>query len=292
MDILYNNKLNEYKIVNEVKRESYGAAFYAIKNKTNFFIRIIPIYQNLNKEVCKRIFYSVYNSIQIQKSNGSRNFVFISELKLECRFLFIETKYYEKSLEAFIESKRNEWEYIPENTLKLWLYQAIVSLNYYHHKGMYHGHIKLSSFFVDDNALIMDTNASNSKGCIGYLPPETYMGYDYTTLSDIFALGCVFYTITTLVLPFISVMDLYGYYCTDEDLDYPDIYSKEYKELIHKLLIKNEKERPTLDRILESPEAKILFNYKDFIGIETIDKMISNNTLDSLRILQLSRIFS
>ena len=62
--------------------------------------------------------------------------------------------------------------------------------------------IKLGDFGI---AKIMDSTTEYAKTCIGtpyYLCPEAWENQPYTNKSDIWALGCVLYELTTLKHPF------------------------------------------------------------------------------------------
>ena len=62
--------------------------------------------------------------------------------------------------------------------------------------------IKLGDFGI---AKIMDSTTEYAKTCIGtpyYLCPEAWENKPYTNKSDIWALGCVLYELTTLKHPF------------------------------------------------------------------------------------------
>lgn len=284
---IQNKKIGGYDLIEEIKRESPGAAYVAEKEGKKCFIRLLPLFSYYNSKMADTI-SQIARQFPIDK-----NLVRICEIKRNKYLLTIETPYYPNSLEELVEKHRVDWSYFSEDTLRFWLYQAITALNRIHHNNHIHGHIKLSSFFIDDSSLLLDVNSSGKNGCIGYSSPELYNynteNNEYDNLSDIFALGCVFYTVSTLVIPFASIQDLYGYSISDEILEFnpPDLFSEEYMKIIGMMLEKNKNERKNLDEILNSEEAKLIFNYEEYLGINVIDSMIYKNTLNNCMKIQL-----
>merc|ERR1711988_734199 len=101
----------------------------------------------------------------------------------------------------------------------------------------------------------MDGTAEYAKTCIGtpfYLSPEVWENKPYSNKSDIWAMGCVLYELTTLRHAFeagclknLMLRILRGSYPA-----IPSKYSNDIRILINKMLQKNPLDRPSLNAIL------------------------------------------
>jgi NIMA (never in mitosis gene a)-related kinase len=91
-----------------------------------------------------------------------------------------------------------------------------------------------------------------------YLAPEACQSEPYTTKSDIWALGCVIYELCSLTQPFQAdnLLGLVFKIVQDEPAPLSPTYSEELRNLVVKMLSKDQTKRPTAKQILQNPLCK------------------------------------
>lgn len=108
---------------------------------------------------------------------------------------------------------------------------------------------------------MLDGTMDFAQTCIGtpyYMSPEIFQNKPYSYKSDVWALGCVLYEMTTLNHAF-DANSLNGLAGKIVKGRYPPIhhkYSKFLRDLIGQMLLINPQQRPDLDQILRKPFIK------------------------------------
>ena len=166
-----------------------------------------------------------------------------------------------------------------EDEILNWFIQIAIALEYIHGRKVIHRDIKTSNIFLTGNGTVKlgdfgiskvleNTNeaAMTVVGTPYYMSPEVWENKPYTFKSDVWALGWVLYELWTLEHAFLAD-NLLGlvYKIVKGNFDaIPEEYSDDLKNLVNKILNKDESKRPTVQEILLSPFLKS--KMEDFIN--------------------------
>ncbi|XP_023654437.1 serine/threonine-protein kinase PLK3 isoform X2 [Paramormyrops kingsleyae] len=165
-----------------------------------------------------------------------------------------------KSLAHIWKTRRT----LTDPEVRYYLRQIILGLRYLHKKGILHRDIKLGNLFVNENmelrvgdfglAAKLEPAGHRKKTICGtpnYIAPEVLNRQGHGPESDIWALGCVMYTLLVGNPPF-ETLDLQETYKCIKDVKYilPTTLSSAAQKLISGILQKNPSDRLTLDQIL------------------------------------------
>jgi len=158
-----------------------------------------------------------------------------------------------------------------ESKILHWFVQLALGLHYMHGNKVLHRDLKTQNVFLLGNgrlvlgdlgiSKVLDGTMDFAQTCIGtpyYMSPEIFKNKPYSFKSDIWALGCVLYEMTTLNHAF-DANSLNGLATKIVKGKYPPIhakYSKFLRELIGQMLLLNPQQRPDLDQILRKPFIK------------------------------------
>ena len=102
---------------------------------------------------------------------------------------------------------------------------------------------------------------SESYGTLGYCAPEILMNQPYTSSCDIWSLGCLIYAMVTQCLPFYDENERKVARKTChapvkfDDCEWEN-YSTNCMELVMKMLVKDPKQRLTIDEVLNDSWLK------------------------------------
>lgn len=155
-----------------------------------------------------------------------------------------------------------------ESKILHWFVQIALGLHYMHYNKVLHRDLKTQNIFMLGNgrlvlgdlgiSKVLDGTLDFAQTCIGtpyYMSPEIFKNKPYSYKSDVWALGCVLYEMTTLNHAF-DATSLNGLACKIIKGRYPPIatkYTKNLRDLICEMLMTEPKQRPDLDQILRKP---------------------------------------
>ncbi|KAM4888886.1 inactive serine/threonine-protein kinase PLK5 isoform 2-T2 [Thomomys bottae] len=154
---------------------------------------------------------------------------------------------------------------LTEPEVRYYLRGLVSGLRYMHQRRIVHRDLKLSNFFLNKNmeVKIGDLGLATKVGPGGhchrvlcgtpnFLAPEVVSRKGHSCQSDIWALGCVMYTVLTGTPPFTGT-PLSEMYQNIRDGHYPEPahVSPNACRLIARLLAPNPAERPSLDHLLQ-----------------------------------------
>ncbi|KAL4463886.1 hypothetical protein ABPG74_005823 [Tetrahymena malaccensis] len=261
-----------YKEIEVIGRGNFGSATLVEKldNKKQYIAKKIVL-SSLNPKQQD----SALQEAQLLKDLNHKNIVSYIESFKEEDLLIIIMEYCEHGDLAFhIKRKKQKKEYFPEMLIVNWFYELALSIKYIHEKKILHRDIKTSNIFITKDGTIkigdfgiskvLENTTSVANTVVGtpyYMSPEVCESKPYTYKSDIWALGCVLYELCALEHAFESnnLLGLIFKIVQQNISDIPSIYSKELNDLIHKLLNKNEQERPVINEILNDISTQKLF---------------------------------
>nr|XP_055105015.1 LOW QUALITY PROTEIN: inactive serine/threonine-protein kinase PLK5-like [Symphalangus syndactylus] len=154
---------------------------------------------------------------------------------------------------------------LTEPEVRYYLRGLVSGLRYLHQRHIVHRDLKLSNFFLNKNmeVKIGDLGLAAKVGpggrCHGvlcgtpnFLAPEVVSRNGHSCQSDIWALGCIMYTVLTGTPPFMA-SPLSEMYQNIREGHYPEPthLSANARRLIAHLLAPNPAERPSLDHLLQ-----------------------------------------
>uniref|UniRef100_A0A8D2BL13 Serine/threonine-protein kinase PLK n=1 Tax=Sus scrofa TaxID=9823 RepID=A0A8D2BL13_PIG len=166
-----------------------------------------------------------------------------------------------QSLAHVLEARRT----LTEPEVRYYLRGLVSGLRYLHQRRIVHRDLKLSNFFLNKNmeVKIGDLGLATRVGPGGrchrvlcgtpnFLAPEVVSRNGHSCQSDIWALGCIMYTVLTGVPPFVAA-PLSEMYQNIRAGHYPEPahLSPNARRLIARLLAPNPAERPSLDHLLQ-----------------------------------------
>ena len=162
-------------------------------------------------------------------------------------------------------------KYFSEEKIMQYFYQICRGLQYIHSKNIIHRDIKSQNIFLMKNGKLKigdfgiakaltetKNNASTVIGTPYYFSPEIINGEPYNYKTDIWSLGVVLYEMCCLKLPFesnniaqLSIKIMKGKYDP-----IPNRYSKNMANLIKDMLNIDQKLRPNITEVMQSPLIK------------------------------------
>jgi non-specific serine/threonine protein kinase/NIMA (never in mitosis gene a)-related kinase len=158
-----------------------------------------------------------------------------------------------------------------EDKILHWFVQIALGVHYMHTQNVLHRDLKTQNIFLLGNgrlvlgdlgiSKVLEGTMDFAQTCIGtpyYMSPEIFKNKPYSYKSDVWALGCVLYEMTTLNHAF-DANSLNGLAQKIIKGRYPAIhhkYSRYLRELIGHMLLPEPKQRPDLDQILRKPFIK------------------------------------
>ena len=188
-------------------------------------------------------------------------------------------------------------KYFSEEKILQYFYQICRGLQYIHSKNIIHRDIKSQNIFLMKNGKIKigdfgiakaltnsKNNASTVIGTPYYFSPEIINGELYNYKTDIWSLGVVLYEMCCLKLPFesnniaqLSIKIMKGKYDP-----IPNKYSRNMANLIKDMLNLDQKLRPSITEVMQSPLIKNYsinkYSNKSYKNIHTNKKYNINST--------------
>ncbi|NXP51894.1 NEK4 kinase, partial [Heliornis fulica] len=167
--------------------------------------------------------------------------------------------------------KEQKGKLLPENQVVEWFVQIAMALQYLHEKHILHRDLKTQNVFLTRTniikvgdlgiARVLDSQYDMASTLIGtpyYMSPELFSNKPYNYKSDVWALGCCVYEMTTLKHAFNAKdMNSLVYRIIEGKLPpMPKDYSPQLIEIIRAMLSKKPEERPSVKSILRQPYIK------------------------------------
>ncbi|EAX95515.1 CAMK family protein kinase [Trichomonas vaginalis G3] len=184
---------------------------------------------------------------------------------------------------------------IIEQLARRYFIQLLIAVEYLHNvKKIAHRDIKLENILFDSFYNIRLTDFGISKdfenqpefhticGSPSYLAPEIIQGHPYSTKSDIWSLGVVLYAMVNGKLPFdASNQKELFHKILKENVTFNANVSPQLKDLLTKMLNKNQNARISLEQIKEHQwfsitDYNIVKDFLECLESESIDQIVRN----------------
>uniref|UniRef100_F6ZMB2 Serine/threonine-protein kinase Nek4 n=2 Tax=Ciona intestinalis TaxID=7719 RepID=F6ZMB2_CIOIN len=170
-----------------------------------------------------------------------------------------------------LREQREKDEFLLEVQVVRWFIQICMALQYLHQKHILHRDLKTQNIFLTKAKMIkvgdlgiarvLEGASDMATTLIGtpyYMSPELFSNKPYNHKSDVWALGCCVYEMTTLKHAFNAKdMNSLVYKILKKKMPkMPAMYSEPLCELIKIMLHQTAEKRPSVNRILRNPFIK------------------------------------
>uniref|UniRef100_A0A8C5PJ75 Serine/threonine-protein kinase Nek8 n=1 Tax=Leptobrachium leishanense TaxID=445787 RepID=A0A8C5PJ75_9ANUR len=256
--------MEKYKKIRVVGRGAFGIVHLCLRKADQklVIIKQIPVEQMTKDE---RL--AAQNECQVLKLLSHPNIIEYYENFLEDKALMIAMEYAPGgTLAEYIQKRCNSL--LDEDTILHFFVQILLALHHVHNKLILHRDLKTQNILLDKHQMIVKIGdfgiskilSSKSKaytvvGTPCYISPELCEGKPYNQKSDIWALGCVLYELTSLKrafeaanLPALVLKIMSGTFAPISDR-----YSPELRHLILSMLNLDPSKRPQLNEIMAHP---------------------------------------
>ncbi|KAM6927814.1 serine/threonine-protein kinase Nek4 [Xenentodon cancila] len=167
--------------------------------------------------------------------------------------------------------KQQKGELLPERQVVEWFVQIAMALQYLHERNILHRDLKTQNIFLTKTDIIkvgdlgiarvlenQNDMASTLIGTPYYMSPELFSNKPYNHKSDVWALGCCVYEMSTLKHAFNAKdMNSLVYRIVEGKLpQMPSQYDLQLGDLIKSMLCKRPEDRPDVKVILRQPYIK------------------------------------
>ena len=267
--IQYSLPMEDYDPIRLLGEGSFGKVYLMRDKKLRKFVcvKIIKI-----KNIPKKEREATKNEVDLLKKLNHPNIVryidsFLSKNK---ESLCISMEYCDGG-DLATQIKNAKRNLFNESKILHWFVQIALGLHYMHTNRVLHRDLKTQNIFLLGNgrlvlgdlgiSKVLEGTMDFAQTCIGtpyYMSPEIFQNKPYSYKSDVWALGCVLYEMTTLNHAF-DEKSLNGLAQKIIKGRYPSIhakYSRNLADLIAQMLSTNPMQRPDMDQILRKPFIK------------------------------------
>jgi len=286
MEDVWENIDKKYDII---ERKGYGASsvVYLVKDSTTKKIYAAKILKKQDKMFDDEI--EILNTLKKEHNPYILNLISKGTGNVTLKDKFLKEKQY---IILEYASKGSLFNYIHEfpqglkkEHAKVFFYKILQGVLCCHNQGICHRDLKLDNILLDENynpkiadfgfASLNSKNLKGGKGTSGYAAPENYKNIIYNGLkADIFSLGVILFNLYTGTAPFQEALKndkTFIYFILGKCEIFWEKFTKaekghekfkdlkdfeKFKDLFHKKISFNPKDRPTITEILESEWMK------------------------------------
>lgn len=207
--------LNDYILINEISSGSQGIVYLAINNKFQNFYAIKEI-KVRNLKFYKAKYESLIREISIMRYITSENIVKLHEVieDKKKKLIYLVMDYISNGhIIKCIDTDNNIYEILPDDKIYFYTKQIINGLNELHQRNIIHRDLKPENILLDENDIVYlsdfgiseSSTKNNSAFEIGtkmYMAPELFIGTNYNTAIDVWALGIIIFLMMFGYFPF------------------------------------------------------------------------------------------
>jgi NIMA (never in mitosis gene a)-related kinase len=299
---IFNNRLaigpfffmEQYIVIKEIGRGSFGRAIKAVSRSTNTYVVIKQIETNC---MTPRQLQEAMNEVNVLKSLTHPNIVrhfdnFIHHGKICLVMEFAPCG----DLDSRIRSVSLSKSFLTEDQIGKWFVQILQGLSLLHARNIMHRDLKPQNIFITDNGervMIGDFGVckvlgskhdltSTITGTPYYLSPEIFQGKPYSFKSDIWSLGCILYQLVALQVPYDArdVSTLSARVTRGSNPPFPSRYSRDLRDIFHETMQRDFRSRPSSDELLTRPYILRLLSPNNVVSNK--ENVACNTRWDSL----------
>ena len=270
--------VDDFKLIKVIGRGSYGKVCLVQYKKTNELFAM----KSLKKDILLDE-DQIESTLLEKKILQSLNYPFLVGMvfcfQTEERVYFVLP--FIRGGELFIHLRQNK--YFPEDTVKFYASIIGLSLEYLHKNGIVYRDIKPENILLEEDGYLKlidfgmakilkeDENTNSFCGTPEYLAPEIITGEGHNKMADWWSFGTLIYEMIFGIPPFFcdNVEKMFQL-ITKSDLRFPKKVkvSDEAKDLLSKLLIKDQKKRFGVKGGFEEIKKHPFFKGIDFKALE------------------------
>ena len=289
--------MNNYKILKTLGEGGYGKALLAKRKADSslFVIKAIKL-SNLSDQE-KR---DAINEVSVLSSLRHPNIVEYIDSFTETETLYIVMEYADDG-DLSLKIRNRNRKLFSENEILNIFAQLSLAIKYIHDRKILHRDLKCQNIFLTKQgqvklgdfgiAKVLDHTTQFCRTQIGtpyYLSPEMCEGKNYDSKTDMWSLGCILYEMCTLRKAFDgrNINNILSNIVRGQYQPIPSMYSKELKQMVHALLQKDPRMRPSANQIVASPiiRSKLV----SFISDAELKKELEHTVLHGRRPLEVS----
>jgi aurora kinase, other len=253
-------KLSDFEIGKPLGRGKFGCVYLAREKKSKYVVALKVLFKNqLNTAGVE---HQLRREVEIQSHLRHKNILRLYGYFYDATRVYLILEYAAKG-ELYKHLQKEER--FTEAKTATYIASLAEALSYCHSKNVIHRDIKPENLLLgrSDDLKIADfgwsVHAPNSRrqtlcGTLDYLPPEMIEGKDHDQSVDIWSLGVLCYEFLVGSPPF----ETDGHHETYRrisrvDVQYPTFVTREARDFISKLLVKDPKKRMPLSAALKHP---------------------------------------
>ncbi|CAH8562257.1 unnamed protein product [Schistosoma margrebowiei] len=265
--------LLKYEKVGNIGEGAFGKAILVLSKSENIHRVMKEI--NIRKMTLKER-EEARKEVSVLSKMNHPNIVQYCDSFEESGWLYIIMEYCDQG-DLYTKINKQNGVLMPESLILDYFVQICLALKHIHDRMILHRDIKTQNVFLTSKgrlklgdfgiAKVLNHTLDLARTCIGtpyYLSPEICENKPYDHKSDIWALGCVLYEMTTLKHAF-EAGNMKNLVLKIIRGTYPPVsskYSYEIRSLISQLFRRNPRDRPSINAILRKPFlSKRIYRY-------------------------------
>ncbi|KAJ7326970.1 hypothetical protein JRQ81_016729 [Phrynocephalus forsythii] len=279
-------KIEDFKVGNLLGKGSFAGVYRAVSLKTGLEVAIKMIDKKAMHKV--GMVQRVQNEVKIHCQLKHPSILELYNYFEDSNYVYLILEMCHKGeMSRFLKTRKNRFS---EEEVRHFMHQIITGMLYLHTHGILHRDLTLSNLLLTNNmnikiadfGLATQLKMPHEKhytmcGTPNYISPEIATRSAHGLESDVWSLGCMFYTLLTGKPPFDTdtVKNTLNKVVL-ADYEIPAFLSVEAQDLIQQLLRKNPADRLSLSSVLDHPfMSKSSSRSKDLGNVE--DSMDSGN---------------
>ncbi|XP_071609928.1 serine/threonine-protein kinase PLK4 isoform X2 [Heliangelus exortis] len=256
-------KIEDFKVGNLLGKGSFAGVYRAVSLKTGLEVAIKMIDKKAMHKV--GMVQRVQNEVKIHCQLKHPSILELYNYFEDSNYVYLILEMcHNGEMSRYIKSRKKPFS---EDEARHFLHQIITGMLYLHSHGILHRDLTLSNILLTSNmnvkiadfGLATQLKMPHEKhytmcGTPNYISPEIATRSPHGLESDVWSLGCMFYTLLIGKPPFDTdtVKNTLNKVVL-ADYEMPAFLSREAQDLIHKLLRKNPADRLSLSSVLDHP---------------------------------------
>lgn len=252
--------LSDFEIGKPLGRGKFGCVYVAREKRTKYICALKVLFKNqLSKAGVE---HQLRREIEIQSHLRHPNILRLYGYFYDAERVYLILEFAKGGELYKCLQKEGHFD---EMTTSKYIRELAHALRYCHAKHVIHRDIKPENLLLSDKGSLKiadfgwSVHAPNNRrqtlcGTLDYLPPEMVEGKEHDQNVDVWSLGVLMYEFLVGSPPFESPGHNETYKRISKvDLRFPDGISESAKDLMSQLLVKNPKNRLSLDKVLQHP---------------------------------------